>query len=257
MRTNVLVLIASIILMAIIHVSGLAYPKEALVVHIPFDEGKGNEAMDQSQNGFRAELERDYEWTQGKKGAAVEFKEGFARIPDDDRLNVPQISVMAWIYPREITPENSGEWWNSNNSIYGKADEVSDDSVVLSLLDEDGIFFYIDTGTDHKLLLPDYGLKTEQWYHIAGTFDGENMRVYIDGELAGEMPVVGSIIANANDSMIGGRAAQEIWFRGIIDEFALFSQALTADEINEMMELSQSIDPAQKLAATWGGIKGK
>ena len=59
MRTNPVVLIASIALIATIHVSALAYPKEALVVYISFDEGKGNLAMDQSQNSFKAEFEGD------------------------------------------------------------------------------------------------------------------------------------------------------------------------------------------------------
>ena len=180
--------------------------------------------------------------------------------------------MMAWVFPNTITSENTGEHWTGCNLIYDKSGS-SDDSVVLALRDEDGAFFYLNSGpggnkrmgpfdgadVDNTLELPNMGIQTSKWQHIAGTFDGENIKICLDGELAGEMLIAGdnpSIIWNDNNGEIGGRPDQTIWFDGIIDEFALFDRALDEDEIGQMMKSMMVVEPVGKLTSTWGVIKG-
>jgi hypothetical protein len=54
-----------------------------------------------------------------------------------------------------------------------------------------------------------------------------------------------------------GHHKQGRWFDGLMDEFYMFNRALSADEIKEVMEgkFGLSVQPAGKLAKTWGSIK--
>ncbi len=84
------------------------------------------------------------------------------------------------------------------------------------------------------------------WHHVAGTFDGSVVRLYVDGvEIGGGTPAPGFVIgygfpqngANNNDLRIGAiahpgpLAACQRGFRGDIDEVEIFDRALTAAEI--------------------------
>jgi hypothetical protein len=244
--------------------------EDALVFFLTFDEGKGQVAEDASPNGFQARLEGTYKWVKdGKVGGAIEFTSGRAIVSDDDRLDVEQLTATAWIFPTEISDTTTCHNWG--NMIYQKSG-ASDDSVEFVLLGGDGACLYINSGpggnkrmgpfdgadVDNNLTLLNLGIETDKWYHITGTFDGENIRIYLDGELAGERAIFGdnpSIVWNDNDSSVGGRSHNESWFVGMIDEFALFNRALTESEIKQMMSGKLAVDPRNNLTSMWGGIK--
>ncbi len=90
-----------------------------LVLHLPFDEGSGDVTADISPSGLQATLERDFQWTAGMFGQAVTFTDGHAEVSGDP-LNLPRITVMAWINPTSIVPTVAANHWTSANNIYGK-----------------------------------------------------------------------------------------------------------------------------------------
>jgi hypothetical protein len=149
---------------------------------------------------------------------------------------------------------------------------ASDDSVEFSLIGGDGAFLYINSGpggddrmgpfdgadVDVTLALPDMGIQENKWQHIAGTFGDNTLKIYLDGELAGEADAPEdnpSIVWNDNNAEIGGRPDQNHWFVGILDEFAIFDRALTEDEIGQMMRSLTAVESHGKLATTWSYIK--
>ncbi len=205
-------------------------------IHLSFDEGTGAVTEDKSQTGLQATLEGDYQWTTGRYGQAVEFTDGRAVVSESDPLNLTQITVMAWINATSIVATNASNHWENLNSIYGKAGDTGDDSVVLALTGGDGVFFYIDNGANEMLFVLDAGVQTGQWQHIAGTFDGTTMRVFLNGEQIGELAVAGSIISNPILPTIGGRADVTVSFDGTIDDVKVFDQSLIAEEIMKVMK---------------------
>ena len=222
-----------------------------LVLHLPFDEGSGDVTEDISASGLQATLERDVEWTAGMFGSAVTFTDGHVEVSGDP-LNLPQITVMAWVNPTSIQPEVPANHWTNHNNIYGKKGNNGDDSIGLSLMGGDGVYFYVDTGADNYLNAEDAGVQTGQWQHIAATFDGTTMRVFLDGEQVGEMAAGGSdsIIEIHHPVRIGGNPDQgTLDFDGAIDDVKVFDLALTTGEIQQAMRggaagLASNPDPA-------------
>ncbi len=63
------------------------------------------------------------------------------------------------------------------------------------------------------------------WHHVAGVFDGEEVRLYVDGVLAASRKGAGKRTTNAFPLVIGGDVGQggaaNSWFPGAIDEVRL------------------------------------
>lgn len=89
-------------------------------------------------------------------------------------------------------------------------------------------------------------LPLKKWSHVAATFNSTHgLSIYIDGKLAGQLPVRGTIVPADNQSLIIGRVREAIlpaqwihpkypvWysFDGIIDELEIYDRALSANEI--------------------------
>jgi hypothetical protein len=71
------------------------------------------------------------------------------------------------------------------------------------------------------------------WIHVAGTFDAEASRMYVNGVLVGE--AAGGVIAqDEHDVTLGAgfdNAADANWLEGALDEVRIYRRALTEDEI--------------------------
>jgi hypothetical protein len=71
------------------------------------------------------------------------------------------------------------------------------------------------------------GLST--WTHLAQTWDGSALRLYIDGAEVATQPSPGTLITSTGQVRIGGSSGQ--FFSGLIDEVRIYNRARTAAEI--------------------------
>ena len=84
---------------------------------------------------------------------------------------------------------------------------------------------------DSKKVLP-----ASTWIHVAGTYDGTAIRIYINGVLDTTYPVTGHTCVNAYPLGIGAKnrtltGVVEAYFDGKIDDLRLYNRALSAAEI--------------------------
>ena len=84
-------------------------------------------------------------------------------------------------------------------------------------------------------------LVAGEWYHAVGTYDGSQLKIYLNGELESTVNMTGSISTSNRDILIGARyknGAIDDLFQGTIDEVEFWKRALTQDEIREMRHLT-------------------
>ena len=67
------------------------------------------------------------------------------------------------------------------------------------------------------------------------TYDGANMRLYLNGVQAGIRAQTGSTVVTTGMLRIGGNAVWGEYFAGLIDEVRVYNRALTAAEIQSDM----------------------
>ena len=75
-------------------------------------------------------------------------------------------------------------------------------------------------------------IQSNTWYHVAETYDGAALKLYVNGSLDSQMAVTGPIITTTQPVRIGGDApAGPYYFNGRVDEISLYNRALTSNEI--------------------------
>ena len=84
------------------------------------------------------------------------------------------------------------------------------------------------------------------------------VKTYIDGKVTHETKGDGKLSDNWGLQAEIGHHKNDRWFDGLMDEFYIFSRALSEDEIKEVMDGEfLSVEPADKLATTWGSLKSR
>jgi len=84
------------------------------------------------------------------------------------------------------------------------------------------------------------------WHHLAGTFDGSAVAIYLDGVLQGSTAYVGAIASQpANPLWLGSDGSN--FYEGLLDDFRVYSRALSGVEIGQIAAGGSTLD----LVAQW------
>jgi hypothetical protein len=232
--------------------------EKSLVLYFPFDEVKGDTVDDQSGNRFEGTLIGGVEFTgDGRYDGALSFDgtSGLVRAEDDDKLDLEDsFTVMAWVYPTIV---DGGFRW-----VADKSNTNADLNYIFGI-SSNNMFRFIT----RKLANDVMGTETiaaDKWYHIAGVQDSDKGEaiLYVDGTAVASKALAGDKTVNDAYLSIGCRkdaGNPNQFFGGIIDEFAIFSKALTETEIQTAMQgigsVITAVNPSCSLTTTWGQIK--
>ena len=104
-----------------------------------------------------------------------------------------------------------------------------------------------------RLQIKDWGM----WHHVALTYDSneekDNIRLYMDGLLIGVNTEHGPLRIGNNPIVIG-RANMNYEPKALVDNFAIYSRALTQEEIREhIYNMPDATDPDCRLLLTFDG----
>jgi hypothetical protein len=84
----------------------------------------------------------------------------------------------------------------------------------------------------------------DQWYHLALTYDGAHVRLYIDGILAASRPQTGPVANVATPFRLGARAEAPGDLTGVIDgrldSWAVWPRALTQSQVQARRDLGRA-----------------
>lgn len=79
-------------------------------------------------------------------------------------------------------------------------------------------------------------LNVSQWYNVGATYDGANIKLYLNGILVGTQAKTGAISADASLLTLGKNPiANTKYFKGKIDEVRVFNSALTDSQLQRMV----------------------
>ncbi len=198
-----------------------------LIAHWDFDEPFGSNCHDSSPNAYDASLERGagLHRIPGLFGNALSLSGAhMLRVPEGpDFSEINEISLSAWTIPVDL---------GSFREIFRKEDgdqrvlfSYQGDGTILSLGLNIGGYVECDAEVNPANVLDG------NWHHCAATFDGELMRVYLDGRQIGELARPGKITAGGiAPGCIGSSNGGEN-FQGALDDLCIYAEALTPEEV--------------------------
>jgi len=164
-------------------------------------------------------------------------------VPDSDSLDITNgITLMAWIKPRTVVGGNAQGY------VVQKTDPVAGGSVYdLDIFPGKvrGIITY-GPSTATRLREGNTPVIPDRWQHIAMTYDGLRVGVYLNGNLDGinsTLPGDGAqpIKVSNGEVMIG--KYQNTAFDGMIDDVRIYNGVLSVDQIAAYYESSESTLP--------------
>ena len=91
-------------------------------------------------------------------------------------------------------------------------------------------------------------LTANTWAHLAATYDGATMRLYVNGVQVASRAQTGAIATSTNPLQIGGDSIYGQYFAGRIDEVRIYNRALSVAEIQNDMSSALGAGPLNTVA---------
>jgi glucose/arabinose dehydrogenase/chitodextrinase len=206
-----------------------------LVAAYSFDEGTGTTANDSSGQGNTATLKNGVAWVAGQHGKAASFDgvNDYITIPNSASTNISgsALTLSMWINPQSLAGSDSviiGKFWNTTQSSpyyqYG-----------LELGGGNRTDFYVGTASGPLVAVGGTTLPFNQWSHLAITFDGTQVKTYVNGALVNTQALSATITARGNPMNIGADASPAQFSKGSLDDLRMYSRVLTQAQIQSDM----------------------
>jgi hypothetical protein len=208
-----------------------------LVAAWSFDESQGRLAADASGHGNHL-LIVSGRLVKGIRNTGFELdgQTAWASCPGSESLSPTQaITLEAWIQPWALPGQTTSTVIRKSNSY------------ALRFAGRRLAFLLWIGGQRQSLDARKTDWSAQQWYHLAATYDGRRMRLFINGseDPAVPRPQTGRIDQGPNSCGIGGYEGQG-HFRGMIDEARIYQRALSAEEIRASYAAGLAAAAAQR-----------
>lgn len=218
--------------------------EEDLFASIAFDEASGTTADDVSAENNNGTLTNGAAFVTGFDGNAVELDGGgeVVNLGPADLINTQAVTFAARVNLDRLTGGVSGARVISKS----KSNVATDADYELSINEDSKLRFRLHTTdltgngtTVHDVLTPALTsqILLNQWIHVAATWDGTDVRFYVDGTLVNTQEAKGrSVVINpANDAGIGNDPTTlNRALDGEIDDVFVYRRALSAAEVSEL-----------------------
>ncbi len=208
------------------------YNRGAPVAWWKLDEDSGTQAADWSGNGLHGTLGSGSSaptWLSGKFNNALSFDgNDYIDLGTPTSLNITQqISISAWI----------------KRSALGGSD-----SIICKRLTTGNIQYCLRMFPDNKAYIGTYNgsswtrafstselISTTDWYHVLGTYDKSNFKIYINGVLENTQSYSSDLNNTSGKTSIGKMGEQNSdFFNGLIDDVRIYNYALTDTQIKTL-----------------------
>jgi glucose/arabinose dehydrogenase len=93
----------------------------------------------------------------------------------------------------------------------------------------------VHIGTADQSAIGTSQLPLDAWTHLAATYDGTTMRLFVNGVQVGTKAQTGSMLTSTGALRMGGNAVWTEFFRGVMDDVRIYNRALSAAEIQTDM----------------------
>lgn len=219
-----------------------------------FAETSGDESADTSGKNRPAFLDTNRVWrvTDAPGGGALWFDGvtnfttavddyAYALVPDFEDLTITNVfSAAAWVYPEALCPfapilvrtSDADEW---------------DDGFALYVGANGALGAYVREGDDANAATGGT-LVTNEWNHVAMTYSGTVLKLYLNGNEVASRTFATSATANAAaplgiGTLVGNQRVQP--FSGAIADVRIWSSALSAAQVKDAYRqfLGEAMDP--------------
>ena len=163
----------------------------------------------------------------GTESGAMFFEEsqGYIEVGDSEELKITRaISISTW-----VRAEATQRGWNT---IVNKWNGLrSEDGYYLGI-NSDGMVLRWNISYENVEVSTPF--PTESWVHVVATYDGFELKIFMDGKMVSSKKYEGRIDDHSAPFTLGTQSQRSFGhtnFHGAIDDVYVYDRALTDDEV--------------------------
>ncbi len=155
------------------------------------------------------------------KAVTLDGTNDHVRVANSNSLRIAApLTLEAWIKPTTIPAAGSYASVLTKRESYSL--QFNGPRLELTIM---------QNGTRRRAQAPVGAIVAGQTYHVAGTYDGTTMRLYVNGAQVATTALTGAVTQNTNTLIIGSWDGSTEFMRGTVDEVAVYGTALSAARI--------------------------
>ncbi|MBN1362003.1 MAG: LamG domain-containing protein, partial [Sedimentisphaerales bacterium] len=178
---------------AVAYMIAAAVPgRDALVASYHLD----GDTFDSSPNMLDGLIAGDPNFVEGQVGLALQLDgiDDYVECGTSPLFDlIEQVTLSAWVRPNDIGNGQDNPWVGKGDRSYALKGFRTGNVVEFFIYDSTWVTAHADVGDAFN----------GEWHHAAGSYDGAQLKVYIDGELAAVTDYVGAIALSASSINIG------------------------------------------------------
>jgi len=171
-----------------------------------------------------------------KKGLKLSAsQQQFVDVPQSSALDVDRYTLAAWVrYTGVQTPDTLGRW-----EVMEKAGAYWLNVRTNGKVRAGGFYGGCADSQHWKYLDSSAAVPSNVWTHVAATYNGSRLVIYIDGMQSGSMSVTGTTCSNDEPLAVGAKNAPakgilEAFWDGRLDDVRIYNKALSATRIGAL-----------------------
>ena len=204
--------------------------------------GEGD-ANDSSHNNNNGQLPNGVTFTSGKVGQEFKFNgTNFVQIPDNPTLKPTAVTIDTWVKFDSLDTTGASSAglqylvFKQNSRTFSFEGYALQKNRVAGV---DRFQFYVSSASGvQQIATSTTSVVPGQFYHVAGTYDGNNVKLYVNGVL--ESNVIGGLpLDYGTNPVYLGTSGQSFFdgkLTGQLDEVHLFNRALSGSEIQSIFQ---------------------
>ncbi|MGC1265311.1 MAG: IPT/TIG domain-containing protein [Candidatus Acidiferrum sp.] len=200
-----------------------------LVAAYDFNAGSGTTVADVSGNGNTGTIVNATWTTSGKYGGALSFNGTNAQVTINDAASLhltTAVTLEAWVNPTTAPTGWQDVIYKAVDNYYLEGCSTNGKEPAAGVL---------LTSNAEPLAYGSAQLAAGTWTHLAMTYDGTTLKMYVNGTLINSTTQSGTITTSTDALQIGGDTTYGQYFKGIIDEVRVYNIALTQAQIQSDM----------------------
>lgn len=222
-----------VLVLAVISMGQVTDPN--LIAWWKLDEATDSVTYDETDYWNDGILYGDPQWVDGRIGNALDFDgvDDYVDCGNTDSLNITgNITVSLWVNTDTVA---SG----THRSYLIKGDT----SYALKQNSWGRIEFFVYIGGWQAVTYPVDDTFNSVWHHLAGTYDGSQIKLYVDGILRDTKNYTGEIGTNASIVSIGSDSGTRRYCDARIDDARIYNRAISIIEIKKLASPERASNP--------------
>ncbi len=184
------------------------------------------DAADSSGNGLDGTIMGDPNFVTDDAGTYLQLDgiDDYVDMGNDPNFFdiTEQITLSAWVKPNDIGNEQDNPWIGKGDKSFALKGFRRGNTVEFFIYDSTWVTVRADVAPSFN----------GQWHQVAGTFDGNALKLYIDGNLATITEYEEGIALSTSNVNIGKNSDKsDRFYEGAIDEVMIYNRALSAGEV--------------------------